>query len=80
MRAEGANYRTFRVRDVLEDSPATEAGLMVGDIVTAIDDTAADTLTLTAINEMLEKPIARQVVVQRGEQTIRVTLTPRPLP
>ena len=80
LRAEGANYRTFRVRDVLEDSPATEAGLMVGDIVTAIDDTAADTLTLTAINEMLEKPIARQVVVQRGEQTIRVTLTPRPLP
>ncbi len=79
LRAEGANYRTFRVRDVLEDSPATEAGLMVGDVVTAIDGTAADALTLAVITEMLEKPIARQVVVQRGEQTIRVTLTPRPL-
>ena len=35
--AEGPDYRTFRVRQVLEDSPATEAGVQAGDIITSID-------------------------------------------
>jgi hypothetical protein len=79
LRAEGADYRTFRVRDVLEDSPATDAGILIGDIITALDGTGAEQLTLTAVGEMLEKPVARDIVIRRADQTIKVTLTPRPL-
>jgi hypothetical protein len=79
LRAEGPRYETIRVRDVLEDSPAADAGIAVDDVVVSIDGTAAGRLTLTAINEMLEQPIARQVEIRRGEQVIKVTLTPKAL-
>ena len=79
LRAEGADYRTFRVREVLEDSPATDAGFQAGDIITSIDGTGAHDLTLASISELLEKPIAREIVIRRADQTVRLTLTPRPL-
>jgi len=79
LRAERPDYHTFRVREVLEASPATEAGLAVGDVIVSVDGTTADKLTLAAINEMLEKPAARELVIRRGEETIRTTLTPKRL-
>jgi predicted metalloprotease with PDZ domain len=79
VRAEGSDYRTFRVREVLEDSPATEADIAVGDVITAIDGTAAANLTLAAINEMFEKPVRRELTIRRGEQLLKRTLTPRRL-
>ena len=45
VRAGGSDYRTFRVHEVLEQSPATEAGLGEGDIITAIDGTPAASFT-----------------------------------
>ena len=77
--AEGPDYRTFRVRQVLEDSPATEAGVQAGDIITSIDGIAADDLTLTRLNEILEEPIAHRLAIRRGAETLDVTLTPRRL-
>lgn len=77
--AEGANYRTFRVREVLEDSPASEAGIAEGDAIIAIDGVGADNLTLAAINEMFDKPAAYELTIRRGEQVIKRTLTPRRL-
>jgi PDZ domain/Aspartyl protease len=77
--AEGVDYRAFRVRQVLEDSPATEAGIEAGDIIVSIDGIAAETLTLTRINEMLEEPIARRLTIRRAEKIIDTTLTPRRL-
>jgi predicted aspartyl protease len=79
LRAEGQRYETIRVRDVLEDSPATEAGIAVDDVIVSIVGTAAGSLPLTTINEMLEQPVARQLEVRRGEQVIKVTLTPKAL-
>jgi PDZ domain-containing protein/aspartyl protease len=79
VRAEGADYRTFRVREVLEDSPATEAGIQEGDVITAIDGVAAESLTLTAISEMLEQPATRVLMIRRGDQVMRVTSTPKQL-
>jgi C-terminal processing protease CtpA/Prc len=80
LRAEGPEYRTFRVREVLEDSAATEAGIHAGDVITAIDGTDAAGLTLTAINEMLENAIARALVIRRGDATVNARITPRRLP
>ena len=67
------------MRDVLEDSPATEAGLGEGDIITAIDGTPAERLTLSAINERLEKPGAYELRIRRADQTLTIVLKPRRL-
>lgn len=77
LRGQGGDFRTFRVHEVLEDSPATDAGIREGDIITAIDEAPAARLTLSAINELFEKPGTYAVTLQRGRETIRVTLTPR---
>ncbi len=77
--AEGADYRTFLVRDVLENSPASEAGITVGDIITSVDGISAAALTLTALNETLENPSPHALTIRRGDNAINVTLTPRKL-
>lgn len=35
--AGGEDFKVFKVRSLIEDSPATEAALQVGDAITAID-------------------------------------------
>jgi C-terminal processing protease CtpA/Prc len=77
--AEGKDYRTFRVTDVLENSPSTEAGLQKDDIITAIDGKAAAELSLTRIIELFERPVAYKLHVRRGAQTLQITLNPRKL-
>jgi hypothetical protein len=77
--AEGKDYRTFRIADVLENSPGTEAGLQKDDIITAIDGKAAADLTLTKVLELFERPVAYKLTVRRGDRTLRVTLTPSKL-
>jgi hypothetical protein len=79
IRAEGPDYRTFRISDVLENSPATEAGIMKDDVITSVDGTAANTYTLTTLNEVLEKPVSRRLTIKRGNKVLDVTLTPRRL-
>jgi len=79
LRAEAPGYRTFRVSELLEESPAAEAGLAEGDVIAAVDGTPAADLTLTAIYDLLEKPIARELTVRRGGQTLKIAITPRRL-
>ena len=79
IRAEGADRRTFRVSDVLEDSPATEAGIMKDDVITSVGGVAAKTLTLTTLNDLLEKPVSLRLTIKRGGALLDVTLTPRRL-
>jgi hypothetical protein len=76
LRAFGDDFRTFRVFDVLEDSPATNAGIQKGDVIVAIDGVPADRLTLSALNQMLEKPVKYMLTIRRGETTLTVALTP----
>lgn len=77
--AEGSDYRTFRVRAVLENSPASEAGLQKDDIITTINNQAATELPLWKLNEMFERPVPYKLTIRRGEQTLQLTLTPRRL-
>lgn len=76
LRAEGKDYRTFRVTDVLENSPASKAGLQENDIITAVNGTPAAELTLTKIGELFEQSTTYKLTVRRGEQTLQVKLTP----
>jgi hypothetical protein len=77
--AEGSDYKMFRIEELLEDSPATEAGLQKDDVVVAVDGHPAAELTLSSLNETLEKPVPHKLAVRRGVQTVQVTLTPRRL-
>jgi len=77
--AEGKDYRTFRISELLENSPGTEAGLQKDDIITAIDGKPAVDLSLTKVLELFERPVAYKLTVRRGDQTLQVTLTPRKL-
>lgn len=77
--AEGSDYRTFRVRAVLENSPASEVGLQKDDVIVSVNGQAAAELTLSKLNELFEKPVPYKLTIRRGEQTLQVTLTPRRL-
>ncbi len=77
--AEGADYKTFRIEELLEDSPATEAGFKTGDIIVAIDGRPAGEWTLSTLQELFEKPVPRKLSVRRGEKSLDITLTPRRL-
>ena len=79
IKADGRDYRTFRITNVLEDSPASEAGLIPNDIIISIDGTPAASVTLTKLNEMFERQMTYKLVVRRGDKTLHVTLTPRRL-
>ena len=77
--AEGSDYKMFRITELLEDSPAAEAGLKAGDIVMSVDGRRASELNLTLLHELFEKPTSRKLSVRRGEQTLEITVTPRRL-
>lgn len=77
--AEGRDYTIFRITDVLENSPASEAGLQKDDLIVKVNDKAAAELTITKIGELFEKPTPYKMTVKRGDQTLQVTLTPRKL-
>ena len=77
--AEGKDYRTFRITEVLENSPGSEAGLQKNDIINAIDERPASELTLTNLGELFERPVSYRLTVGRGGQILTVTLTPRNL-
>ena len=79
MIADGADYKTYRVDELLEESPATEAGFQTGDVVLSVDGRPAAEFTLTSLHELLEKPSTRKISVRRGEKTLDITLTPRRL-
>lgn len=77
--ADGSDYKTLRVEELLEDSPATEAGLQTDDVILSVDGRPAAELTLSTLHETLEKPIPHRISVRRKGQTLQITLTPRRL-
>jgi membrane-associated protease RseP (regulator of RpoE activity) len=77
--AEGKDYRTFRIADVLENSPGTDAGLQKDDTITAIDGKPVADFSLTRMLELFERPVAYKLTIRRGAQTMQATLTPRKL-
>ena len=79
LRALGDDFRTFRVIDVLEDSPASVAGIQLGDTITAIDETPASRLTMFRINELFDVARTYTLGIRRGAESMTVRLTTRKL-
>ena len=77
--AEGSDYQAFRVDETLEDSPAREAGLQKDDVIVSVDGRTSTELTLSSLNEALEKPAPHKLTIRRGAQILQITLTPRKL-
>jgi hypothetical protein len=77
--AEDKDYTTFRITEVLENSPASEVGLQENDLIIKINDQPASKLTLTKLSEMLERPVTYKLTIRRGDRTLQVALTPRRL-
>ena len=70
----------YRVRTLIEQSPATDAGVAVGDLLTAIDDTLVRTLTLNDIRQRFKVPGKRfALTVKRGDGIVRLGITTRRL-
>lgn len=76
---EGKNHATVRITDVLENSPASEAGLQVDDIILSVDGTSSSELRVTRMVEMFDRPNPYILTVKRGEKTFPVTLVTRKL-
>jgi hypothetical protein len=79
LEAEGKDYKTFRIKEVLEDTPGTEAGLQRGDVITAVDGKSAADLTYTALLEMFKRAATFKLTINRAGQTLNINLTPRKL-
>jgi hypothetical protein len=75
----GADYKIFRVTGVLEDSPASEAGLQIGDVITAVDGRPASALSVSEIAEMFERSASYSLDVRRGDTKLHITMRPRKL-
>ena len=80
LRAYVIDFRTFKIYQVIEDSPAGQAGLRVGDIIEGIDAVPASRLTLEQILQMMKAPGREyKLTIKRDSETRLVQLTTRRL-
>lgn len=70
MEVEGENLKTFRVKRVAENSPAFEAGVRQGDVISAVDGKPVSELSLSQINQMFKQDGKEHVLeIISGEKT-----------
>ena len=71
--AEGQDYAIFRIDKVLQNSPASRAGLQVGDIITHVDGKAATELTLEQVRQLFigQNSQIRRLNIQRGDKSLQ---------
>jgi C-terminal processing protease CtpA/Prc len=78
--AVASDPSTYRVRTLIEQSPAADAGVAVGDLLIAIDGTPVRATTLNDLRPRLRVPGKRFVLtLKRGDTTIERVITTRRL-
>ncbi len=76
--AGGEGLKTFKVRSLIENSPAAEADLRVGDIITAINGKPTAEMTLEQIRRMFRRAEQTyKLSVKRKESPLEITLKTR---
>lgn len=70
--AYGAAFNEFVVKDIAENSPAEEAGIMSGDVIVKLQGVPAHLFTLDGINILLQKKVGKviRVTVLRDHKEI----------
>jgi Aspartyl protease/PDZ domain len=80
LRAEGEDFKTLRVQRVMENSPASEAGVREGDLISAIDGKPTAELSLSQIKHMFKQQDQEYLLgVIRGEEKKQIKLKLRRL-
>ena len=78
--AGGEDFKTFKVRALVENSPATEAGFNAGDTIIAIDGKSTAEMTLEQIRRMFRQEGRRySLSVKRGESVLPLKIKTRRL-
>ena len=78
--AEPPDYQTFRVTQVQDDSPASEAGVQAGDVLVSLDGRPASELRKWKVTEALKRPGAQvEMVLKRNGNNMRIKMTLRRL-
>jgi predicted aspartyl protease len=78
--AGGEGFKTLKVRALVENSPATEAGFNVGDTIIAIDGKSTAEMTLEQIRRMFRQEGRRySLSVKRGESVLPLKIKTRRL-
>jgi C-terminal processing protease CtpA/Prc len=72
--------KVFRVRQVVANTPAAEAGLIEGDLITAIDNRPASEFTASRIATMFMRNGQEYLLsVKRGEKAVQIKIKLRRL-
>ena len=77
--ASGPDYNTFKIEAIADNSPASEAGLHTGDILTAINGHPAADHTLSQLRSMLQDAKECDLTFERGHEHLQVQLKLRRL-
>lgn len=78
--AEGSDFKTLKVRHLIENSPATAAGVREGDVIAAVNSTPASKLSLEQVRRMFRKAGRSYLLrLKRGDQDIRIRIRLRRL-
>ena len=78
--AGGEGFKIFKVRSLIEDGPAAEAGLRVGDIVTAINGKPTAEMTLVQIRQMFRRSGRRYLLnIRRNDSPLQISIRTRRL-
>jgi hypothetical protein len=74
--ANGSNFKTFKVVNVLKSSPASAAGLRDGDIIISINNVPATGFTLSQVREILLKGNNKtyRLKVKRGDEELTILI------
>ncbi len=78
--SQGPLLNEYRARSVIAGSPASEAGVSAGDLLTAIEGRATQTMTLSDVRRLFRQP-DRQFALElkRGERRVQMKLKTRKL-
>jgi len=77
---EGERFETLKVFSVFDGSPASEAGIAPGDVVTTIDEKPSTDFTRETLRAYMERDGAKvRLSVTRGAETKKITLMLRRL-
>jgi hypothetical protein len=74
MEFEGANFERLKITRLSANTPATQAGLQIGDRIERLDDKTILQLGVNGLRQALLKEGARTLTIKRGEQTMQVRL------
>ena len=76
--AGGEGFEIFKVRSLIENSPAIEAGLQTGDIIFAINGKPTSEMTLEEIRQMFKRTgQTYRLSIKHGKITLEITLNTR---